>query len=52
MRLLIVSDTWEPRVSGVVTCLRALVAELEALGHEVHVLWDVVLGTDRRSLVQ
>ena len=38
MRLLIVSDTWEPRVSGVVTCLRALVAELEALGHEVHVL--------------
>ena len=38
MRLLIVSDTWEPRVSGVVTCLRALVAELRTLGHEVHVL--------------
>ena len=38
MRLLIVSDTWMPRVSGVVTCLRALIAELEALGHEVCVL--------------
>ena len=38
MRLLIVSDTWEPRVSGVVTCLRALVAELEGLGCEVGVL--------------
>lgn len=38
MRLLIVSDTWEPRVSGVVTCLRALETELQALGHEVCVL--------------
>jgi glycosyltransferase involved in cell wall biosynthesis len=38
MRLLIVSDTWEPRVSGVVTCLRALVAELERQGYEVGVL--------------
>lgn len=38
MRLLIVSDTWEPRVSGVATCLRALVVELEALGHVVGVL--------------
>ncbi|THG86079.1 glycosyltransferase family 1 protein [Pseudomonas sp. A-1] len=38
MRLLIVSDTWEPRVSGVVTCLRALVMELEELGCEVGVL--------------
>ncbi|WP_455230633.1 glycosyltransferase family 4 protein [Geopseudomonas aromaticivorans] len=38
MRLLIVSDTWEPRVSGVATCLRALVDELQALGHEVRVL--------------
>jgi len=38
MRLLIVSDTWEPRVSGVTTCLRALADELEALGHEVRVL--------------
>ncbi|MCQ4347940.1 glycosyltransferase family 1 protein [Pseudomonas stutzeri] len=38
MRLLIVSDTWEPRVSGVVTCLHALIAELERLGCKVGVL--------------
>ncbi|MCM2330038.1 MAG: glycosyltransferase family 1 protein [Pseudomonas sagittaria] len=38
MRLLIVSDAWAPQVNGVVTSLRALVAELEQLGHEVGVL--------------
>ncbi|SEI91603.1 Glycosyltransferase involved in cell wall bisynthesis [Pseudomonas linyingensis] len=38
MRLLIVSDAWAPQVNGVVTSLRALVAELELLGHEVGVL--------------
>lgn len=35
MRLLIVTDAWLPQVNGVVTSLRALVAELEALGHVV-----------------
>lgn len=38
MRLLIVSDAWAPQVNGVVTSLRALVAELEAMGHTVGVL--------------
>ena len=38
MRLLIVSDAWAPQVNGVVTSLRALMAELQALGHEVGVL--------------
>lgn len=38
MRILIVSDAWSPQVNGVVTCLRALVSELEALGHEVCLL--------------
>lgn len=38
MRLLIVSDTWEPRVGGVATCLLALVDELQSLGCEVGVL--------------
>ena len=38
MRLLIVSDAWAPQVNGVVTSLRALVVELELLGHEVGVL--------------
>ncbi|MCP8464739.1 glycosyltransferase family 1 protein [Pseudomonas sp. ZM23] len=35
MRLLIVTDAWLPQVNGVVTSLKALVAELEALGHVV-----------------
>ncbi|HEY8330010.1 MAG TPA: glycosyltransferase family 1 protein [Pseudomonas sp.] len=38
MRLLIVSDAWAPQVNGVVTSLRALSTELQALGHEVCVL--------------
>lgn len=38
MRLLIVSDAWAPQVNGVVTSLRALIEELQALGHEVGVL--------------
>ncbi|WP_371365812.1 glycosyltransferase family 4 protein [Pseudomonas sp. QL9] len=38
MRLLIVSDAWSPQVNGVVTSLRALVAELETMGHTVAVL--------------
>jgi glycosyltransferase involved in cell wall biosynthesis len=38
MRILIVSDAWAPQVNGVVTCLRALVSELEALGHQVCLL--------------
>ncbi|AGI25307.1 group 1 glycosyl transferase [Pseudomonas sp. ATCC 13867] len=35
MRLLIVTDAWLPQVNGVVTSLRALVAELEEMGHAV-----------------
>ncbi|WP_440466847.1 glycosyltransferase family 4 protein [Pseudomonas sp. YH-1] len=38
MRLLIVTDAWLPQVNGVVTSLRALVAELEGLGHVVGLL--------------
>lgn len=38
MRILIVSDAWQPQVNGVVTSLRALVAELRELGHLVKVL--------------
>ena len=35
MRLLIVTDAWLPQVNGVVTSLKALVAELEGAGHAV-----------------
>lgn len=38
MRLLIVTDAWQPQVNGVVTGLKALVAELEELGHVVGLL--------------
>lgn len=35
MRILIVSDAWEPQVNGVVRTLQATVAELRSTGHEV-----------------
>ena len=35
MRILIVSDAWEPQVNGVVRTLQAVRAELEAMGHRV-----------------
>lgn len=38
MRILIVSDAWEPQVNGVVRTLQATVAELRAAGHEVGVI--------------
>jgi Glycosyltransferase len=38
MRLLIVTDAWLPQVNGVVTSLKALVAELEGQGHAVGLL--------------
>jgi glycosyltransferase involved in cell wall biosynthesis len=42
MRILIASDAWEPQVNGVVRTLRTTARELEAMGHEVH-----VIGPDR-----
>lgn len=38
MRILIVSDAWEPQVNGVVRTLQATIAELRAAGHEVGVV--------------
>jgi glycosyltransferase involved in cell wall biosynthesis len=38
MRILIVTDAWEPQVNGVVRTLQATVAELRAAGHEVGVI--------------
>lgn len=35
MRVLIVSDAWEPQVNGVVRTLQAMQRELTAMGHEV-----------------
>ena len=36
-KILIVSDAWEPQVSGVVTTLNNTIRELEKMGHEVRV---------------
>jgi glycosyltransferase involved in cell wall biosynthesis len=38
MRILIVSDAWEPQVNGVVRTLQATIAELRRAGHEVAVV--------------
>ncbi|SFW99442.1 glycosyltransferase family 4 protein [Marinospirillum alkaliphilum] len=38
MKLLIITDAWQPQVNGVVTCLKALQQELGALGHQVSIL--------------
>lgn len=38
MRIVIVTDAWSPQINGVVRTLRAVSAELQKRGHEVHVL--------------
>lgn len=38
MRILIVTDAWEPQVNGVVRTLRSVRRELEQEGHAVHVI--------------
>ncbi|MBU6235221.1 MAG: glycosyltransferase family 1 protein [Alphaproteobacteria bacterium] len=42
MKLLIVSDAWEPQINGVVRVYQNLIREIEAMGHEVE-----VIGPDR-----
>ena len=38
MRILIVTDAWSPQVNGVVRTLNAVIAELEAKGHDVRLI--------------
>jgi glycosyltransferase involved in cell wall biosynthesis len=38
MRILIATDAWSPQVNGVVRTLNAVIAELRAMGHEVHLI--------------
>ena len=38
MRILIVTDAWEPQVNGVVRTLKTTAGELSAMGHEVRFL--------------
>jgi glycosyltransferase involved in cell wall biosynthesis len=38
MRILIATDAWSPQVNGVVRTLNAVIAEVRAMGHVVHVI--------------
>ena len=38
MRIVLVTDAWEPQVNGVVRTLTRTVAECRAMGHEVEVI--------------
>jgi glycosyltransferase involved in cell wall biosynthesis len=45
MRILIVTDAWEPQVNGVVRTLKSTQRELQAMGHTVDVLTPVEFPT-------
>lgn len=45
MKLLLVTDAWEPQVNGVVTTLVELVREMQKLGHEVEVIHPGLFDT-------
>ena len=45
MRILIVTDAWEPQVNGVVRTLKSTRRELEAMGHEVQMLTPLEFRT-------
>ena len=38
MKIMIVTDAWEPQVNGVVRTLKTTAAHLQELGHEVQIL--------------
>jgi glycosyltransferase involved in cell wall biosynthesis len=38
MRIMLVTDAWDPQVNGVVRTMKRVITECEALGHE----WDIV----------
>lgn len=42
MRIMLITDAWEPQVNGVVRTMKRVIAEAEAMGHE----WEVVSPAD------
>lgn len=42
MRIMLITDAWEPQVNGVVRTMKRVIAECEALGHE----WEIVSPAD------
>ena len=45
MKIMIVSDAWEPQVNGVVRTLKSTRRELQAMGHEVEMLTPLEFNT-------
>ena len=45
MRIMLVTDAWEPQVNGVVRTLKSTRRELEAMGHEVGMLTPLEFRT-------
>ena len=45
MRILIVTDAWEPQVNGVVRTLKTTARELDPMGHEVRFLTPLEFRT-------
>ena len=42
MRIMLITDAWEPQVNGVVRTMKRVIAECEAMGHE----WEIVSPAD------
>ncbi|MEM6627662.1 MAG: glycosyltransferase family 1 protein [Pseudomonadota bacterium] len=42
MRIMLITDAWEPQVNGVVRTMKRVIAECEEMGHE----WDIVSPAD------
>ena len=55
MRILIVTDAWEPQVNGVVRTLKTTARELTKMGHEVQFLTPLDAGSEwqaRKALLR
>jgi glycosyltransferase involved in cell wall biosynthesis len=42
MKIMLITDAWDPQVNGVVTTMKRVIAETEAMGHE----WEIVSPAD------
>ena len=45
MKLVLITDAWQPQVNGVVTTLVELVREMKKLGHDVEVIHPGLFNT-------
>lgn len=47
MKIVLITDAWEPQVNGVVTTLVELVREIDRAGHQVEVIHPGLFKTRR-----